>query len=501
MLSFYQYNYSGQMARTNQQINIVLILLLVKAWIAHGGAVTDYKDLDCRYHFHVHPLSWIEAYYVCERNNQMLLKFDTQDEHSNISSIVESKIGKILSSTVENMWIGLSATSQDGTMHHFWPDCVLLTSTSASNLWKNSVETQKEGCVLLNPSSTIYSVENCSNSYPFICEDKATGKHCHSNNGKLNALTGDQYLARLELPSDIEFIFLNATSISLDYRSFRLVFTDSVQCFFPIADKKAFGTDYIFSSTTNMISCAQMCHKRSSCAGIMQTDSCIVFTSHSSPSHPPGRGSFYANSIIDWSQYSGIASTIPPENICSASLSPSFLETISSTATLHPSSDSPFTSVSGIESSTQSLEPSLNSQPLSITSISSTPSLQTVSDSISSSPFMSALSSAICYCPCSTLNNVTYTPQELQKKMEKMKAELTVTRKQTNKYKRTLISIPDHRPSARGIGSLGVIILCAVILTLVAFDFPRAAHQTLRIVRRAKEICNDKNCAPSKGNA
>ena len=70
-----------------------------------------------------------------------------------------------------------------------------------------------------------------------------------------------------------------------------------------------------------------------------------------------------------------------------------------------------------------------------------------------------------------------------------MKAELTITKKQTNKYKRSLISIPDHRPSAQGIGSVGVIVICAVIIVLVAFDLSRAAHQTLRIVQRAKDIC------------
>lgn len=85
------------------------------------------------------------------------------------------------------------------------------------------------------------------------------------------------------------------------------------------------------------------------------------------------------------------------------------------------------------------------------------------------------------------MNNVTYTPQELQQKIEKMKSELTVETKQTNKYKRSLISVPDSRPSAQGIGSsVGLLTLGIVITLLVAFDFPRASRHTLKIVRIAK---------------
>lgn len=85
------------------------------------------------------------------------------------------------------------------------------------------------------------------------------------------------------------------------------------------------------------------------------------------------------------------------------------------------------------------------------------------------------------------MNNVTYTPQELQQKIKKIKSELTVEKKQTNKYKRSLISASDSRPSARIIGSsVGVLTVYIVITLLVAFDFPRASRHTLKIVRKAK---------------
>lgn len=73
------------------------------------------------------------------------------------------------------VWIGLQATSQGGDLHHFWPDCVQLTSYTGFNPWQSSSDDQKEGCVMFHPSSTYYSAVDCSSSLPYICENSETG--------------------------------------------------------------------------------------------------------------------------------------------------------------------------------------------------------------------------------------------------------------------------------------------------------------------------------------
>ncbi|XP_061175863.1 uncharacterized protein LOC133184800 [Saccostrea echinata] len=472
-----------------QYVYTLLIILPLKLLDIEGASQTDYKQLDCRYHFHYHPLSWMEAYNVCEGNNQTLLKLDDPNEHTQFSSIVQSRINSILSTAVESMWIGLSATSKDGNLYHLWPDCTQLTSSVGFNPWPNPLEAQKEGCVMLNPALNTYSVNNCHSSLGYVCEETTA---------------------------------------------------DPAQCFYPMTDannQKVFEVKEYFPIDES--SCAQKCHEVvSPCAGVMgNPTTCSIFTTLLNAVNTPGRGTLYAHTLINWSQYSTVKSTVPPAEICSISPSTDIAMTssaifysssesvfssvpsvdgsmqsmessisqisseisissqsdvpMSSTATLYPSSESIFST--GVESLTQSLEPSITSQISSEMSISSTPALQSSVESIFSSPDILASSSSYCACPCRTVNNVTYTPEELQKKLEQMKAELTVEAKETNKYKRTLISVPDHRPSARGIGSLGILILCTIIILLVAFDFPRAAQHTLKLVKCAKEKLKHKN--------
>lgn len=408
-----------------------LIVITIHVRHVGGEAIADYKHEDCRYHVHFHPLSWSEAYNVCKGKNQTLLKLDDLAEHTKIHSIVDSKINKVLSSSLDHVWIGLHATSQGGNLHHFWPDCDQLTYTDF-NPWQNSSDDQKEGCVMFHPSSPSYSVVDCSSSLPYICENRET---------------------------------------------------DPLQCFFPETNSAVRSSFSISSSYSNASSsyCAEICHEVGSCAGVMHLDICKILGSVNPPSPQDERDTLYLDTVIDWIRYTSIASSVPPSDACSVTSHSSLLTT---PTVLYASSESLITSA---ESTLTTLYPSTTPPSSSSTATLSTPHLQTVTDSIHSSPVMSSSSSSSSVYCCSCVSNVTYTPQELQQKIEKMKSELTVDKKQTNKYKRSLISVPDSRPSARGIGSsVGVLTLGIVIALLVAFDCPRASRHTLKMVRIAK---------------
>ncbi|XP_065940781.1 uncharacterized protein [Magallana gigas] len=213
----------------------------------------------------------------------------------------------------------------------------------------------------------------------------------------------------------------------------------------------------------------------------MHLDICKILGSVNPPSPQDERDTLYLDTVIDWIRYTSIASSVPPSDACSVTSHSSLLTT---PTVLYASSESLITSA---ESTLTTLYPSTTPPSSSSTATLSTPHLQTVTGSIHSSPVMSSSSSSSSVYCCSCVSNVTYTPQELQQKIEKMKAELTVDKKQTNKYKRSLISVPDSRPSARGIGSsVGVLTLGIVIALLVAFDCPRASRHTLKMVRIAK---------------
>ncbi|XP_062601182.1 uncharacterized protein LOC134262877 [Saccostrea cucullata] len=62
------------------------------------------------------------------------------------------------------------------------------------------------------------------------------------------------------------------------------------------------------------------------------------------------------------------------------------------------------------------------------------------------------------------------TPERLQEKVNVLKTNLTVNRKDTNKFRRTLISAPDDRRSAKNLGLVGVVVICLVAGVIVFFD-------------------------------
>jgi hypothetical protein len=62
------------------------------------------------------------------------------------------------------------------------------------------------------------------------------------------------------------------------------------------------------------------------------------------------------------------------------------------------------------------------------------------------------------------------TPEMLQEKMDNIERNLTVKRKETNQYIRTLTSAPDERRSAKNIGIVGVSVICGVFGLILLSD-------------------------------
>ncbi|XP_078333843.1 uncharacterized protein LOC144617709 [Crassostrea virginica] len=245
----------------------------------------------------------------------------------------------------------------------------------------------------------------------------------------------------------------------------------SVPCFLKLEDLgKQLTVEHSFHFN-NIEACAEHCFNSSRPGFVYEGPNCMLLKSQPNGELNP-RDGYYTNKIIDWvSSAASIDYTIPPEEVCSIISSPAVLSTSSMAETM----------------SIFSLDPSSLSHVTSDTSSSTTPSLQTTSETTFSLPITSILSSTSpCYCPCRLVRNVSLTPVELQKKIEKMKSELTIPTKKTNKYQRSLTSAPDNRPSARGLGSLGIVIIGIIVTMLIAFDFPRAARSAVNIAHKAK---------------
>ncbi|CAG2242168.1 unnamed protein product [Mytilus edulis] len=78
-----------------------------------------------------------------------------------------------------------------------------------------------------------------------------------------------------------------------------------------------------------------------------------------------------------------------------------------------------------------------------------------------------------CICPCS---NFTMTEDELIKKIAQLKSELSVDPKLTSKYKRSLVSASDDRPSSKYIGTFGIAVIVVICSLIVLMDFQHYSH-------------------------
>ncbi|XP_062566186.1 uncharacterized protein LOC134228549 [Saccostrea cucullata] len=107
-----------------------------------------------------------------------------------------------------------------------------------------------------------------------------------------------------------------------------------------------------------------------------------------------------------------------------------------------------------------------------LTMTSSTTSTQTGQPSSSETT-----TESFCYCPSDkTCSYRNYTDEEISQMIETMIQELKVSVKDTNAYRRRLISAPDDRPSAQRVGGVGAVVICLVILGIVLMDAPRVVN-------------------------
>ncbi|OWF45584.1 hypothetical protein KP79_PYT21063 [Mizuhopecten yessoensis] len=87
----------------------------------------------------------------------------------------------------------------------------------------------------------------------------------------------------------------------------------------------------------------------------------------------------------------------------------------------------------------------------------------------------------LCMCPCPT-KVTTPTPVDLNTKLQKLR-ELSVNKSTLSSTRRKKQSAYDGRTSAKGIGIIGVTLLCGVVVFIVVLDMPNLVAQ-FRVVRQ-----------------
>ncbi|KAK3102816.1 hypothetical protein FSP39_014097 [Pinctada imbricata] len=71
---------------------------------------------------------------------------------------------------------------------------------------------------------------------------------------------------------------------------------------------------------------------------------------------------------------------------------------------------------------------------------------------------------------CNTTNNNNITEEELQEKLDKIRAILLVNKHNLSSTIRKRVSATDERVSSKGIGGAGAVILCTLVISIVAID-------------------------------
>ncbi|XP_063404609.1 uncharacterized protein LOC134688071 [Mytilus trossulus] len=79
----------------------------------------------------------------------------------------------------------------------------------------------------------------------------------------------------------------------------------------------------------------------------------------------------------------------------------------------------------------------------------------------------------VCYTAAAgptNFNRVVYSPQELAESIKKTKKELTVDKKTTSSYTRTLVCATDSRPSSLYIGTVGIVLFSSMLAAVILPD-------------------------------
>lgn len=87
--------------------------------------------------------------------------------------------------------------------------------------------------------------------------------------------------------------------------------------------------------------------------------------------------------------------------------------------------------------------------------------------------FGETLLSSACMCPCDEIGrdaNRNYTEEEIVRKIEEVVKELTIDKHETSAAKSRRISAADDRPSAKAVGTMGIVVLSVTLGILILFD-------------------------------
>ena len=171
------------------------------------------------------------------------------------------------------------------------------------------------------------------------------------------------------------------------------------------------------------------------------------------------------------------------------------MTTLLETATMKPTTDlyattesvamTPFSPTSTVDT-TANVD---TTESVVMTSFSETSPVETNSDTteITQSVSFTSITSdntQQCHCPCSSVNIIDLNEKELLQKIQQLKIDMTVVTKETNKYKRSLLSSPDNRVSSKVIGWTGISVLICVLLVIVLLDI----GHLLRFISRFQTV-------------
>lgn len=94
-----------------------------------------------------------------------------------------------------------------------------------------------------------------------------------------------------------------------------------------------------------------------------------------------------------------------------------------------------------------------------------------------------------CMCPCNMVHTPkNFTDEELTKNIEEIKKKLAVNKDQLSSNIRKKISVMDDRPSARAVGSVGVVILTVCFGLLIALDYVTLTRHILGLLREIRDL-------------
>jgi len=168
---------------------------------------------------------------------------------------------------------------------------------------------------------------------------------------------------------------------------------------------------------------------------------------------------------------------------------------LSETATMKPTTDlytttdsvamTPFSPTSTVDTTTDVD----TTESVVMTTFSETSPVETNSDTTEITQSVSFTSTTSdntqqCHCSCSSVNIIDLNEKELIQKIQQLKIDMTLVTKETNKYKRSLISSPDNRVSSTVIGWAGISVLICVLLVIVLLDI----GHILRFISRFQTV-------------